>query len=921
MGAIQLLAQSPHGDLFKADCSSCHHTAGWGISLDSFQYKHDSTNFPLVGTHLLVDCKSCHISLIFNKAPNQCASCHMDIHSMSVGNDCAQCHNSNTWLVDNIPEIHEENGFPLIGAHNNLSCVDCHLSETNQRYDRIGNDCINCHLEDYNATANPNHASIGFSQNCVDCHNPFNADWISDQINHDFFPLTLGHDIKDCKQCHLTDNYSAAVPDCITCHQEDFNNAQDPNHLISSFTTECMSCHTTHPDWQPADFSSHDDLYFPVFSGDHEGEWDACQDCHTTAGEYGSFTCVACHSNPQTDEAHNGVSGYVYDDNACLACHPTGSSDLAFDHNSTQFPLTGAHIETVCLDCHQEGFMGISSECINCHANDFVVSLNPSHTENNFSTDCASCHTTDPEWKPATFNLHAEIYPLNGGHALIENDCIQCHQAGYNNTPNTCVGCHLVDYNDTKDPKHTNAGFSDDCIQCHHEGGWSPAEFDHDQSFPIYSGAHLGQWSDCVECHNIPDNFAEFSCIGCHTNPETDNEHLGINGYVYQDNVCLVCHPTGSADDGFDHNQTNFSLTGAHIGTECMACHSEGYQGTSIECIDCHTLDFNRSLNPNHNEVGIPTECNSCHTTDPDWTPASFTIHDDYYPLLGAHTDIANNCIECHTSGDYTKTPNTCAGCHLADYNNTTNPDHATANFPNDCIQCHTEAAWTPATFDHNAIYPLNGAHAAIANDCLQCHANGDYNNTPNTCTGCHLADYNNTTNPDHANASFPNDCIQCHTEAAWTPANFDHNTTYPLNGAHAAIANNCVQCHIGGNYNNTPNTCIGCHQSDYDNTNNPNHSTAQFPTDCIDCHHEGAWTPATFDHDGMYFPIYSGKHREEWNTCNECHINTGNYAIFSCIDCHEHNDQNEVDKDHDEENAYVYESNACLSCHPSGNE
>jgi hypothetical protein len=229
--------------------------------------------------------------------------------------------------------------------------------------------------------------------------------------------------------------------------------------------------------------------------------------------------------------------------------------------------------------------------------------------------------------------------------------------------------------------------------------------------------------------------------------------------------------------------------------------------------------------------------------------------------------------------------------------------------------------AWSPASFDHNAFYPLNGAHANIATNCVECHINGNYNNTPNTCTGCHQTDYNNTTNPDHASANFPNDCIQCHNEGAWTPASFDHNAIYPLNGAHAVIANNCVECHANGDYNNTPNTCIGCHLSDYNNTNNPNHSTAQFPTDCIDCHGEGAWTPATFDHDGMYFPIYSGKHQLEWNTCSECHTNAGDYSTFSCIDCHEHNNKNEVDNDHDEETGYMYESNACLSCHPTGEE
>ena len=43
----------------------------------------------------------------------------------------------------------------------------------------------------------------------------------------------------------------------------------------------------------------------------------------------------------------------------------------------------------------------------------------------------------------------------------------------------------------------------------------------------------------------------------------------------------------------------------------------------------------------------------------PDWNPASFEIHDEYYVLEGAHAIIADQCITCH-NGDYNNTPNTC---------------------------------------------------------------------------------------------------------------------------------------------------------------------------------------------------------------------------------------------------------------------
>jgi len=75
---------------------------------------------------------------------------------------------------------------------------------------------------------------------------------------------------------------------------------------------------------------------------------------------------------------------------------------------------------------------------------------------------------------------------------------------------------------------------------------------------------------------------------------------------------------------------------------------------------------------------------------------------------------------------------------------------------------------------------------------------------------------------------------------------------------------------------------------------------------------------PANFDHDKDFFPIYSGEHQGEWNECSDCHIG-GNLNSFSCIDCHEHNDPNDLADEHDDVNGYQYSSPACLQCHPNG--
>ncbi len=619
LGCLSVFAQTPHGDELKIDCAQCHNSDSWLMNYETIQFNHNITDFKLEGAHDQTNCTECHTSLIFDEAPSQCASCHEDIHSMSVGNDCVRCHTSQTWLVDNIPELHEENGFPLIGAHSTLSCVDCHLSETNLRFDRIGNECINCHKEDYINTQSPNHESSGFGTDCIDCHNPLGIGWETDFVDHDFFPLTLGHDIQDCNQCHFSSDFSDISSECISCHQNDYNESTNPNHQTLNFTIDCVVCHTTDPDWMPARFDDHDAQFFPIYSGEHKGEWDDCIDCHTNPNNYSEFTCTTCHSNPETDENHNGISGYFYEDNACFACHPTGSKGEGFDHNSTNFPLTGGHLGIDCNECHTTGnYSDASPDCVTCHQNDYDNTNNPNHSTVGFSTDCVSCHTTNPGWTPAT--IDHDFFPLTLGHDI--QDCNQCH---------------------------------------------------------------------------ITNNYSD----------------------------------------------------------------------ASPDCISCHNSEYSNTTNPNHNAIGISTDCVVCHTTNPNWMPASFDNHNDYYQL--------------------------------------------------------------------------NGAHANIANDCAACH-NGDYNNTPNTCIGCHQADYNAATNPNHISAQFPDDCMLCHTETAWEPS--------------------------------------------------------------------------TFDHDGQYFPIYSGAHQDEWNNCTDCHTNTSNYSIFTCITCHT---SSETNNDHSEVSGYVYESNACFECHPNG--
>ncbi|MEZ4875729.1 MAG: hypothetical protein R2793_09850 [Flavobacteriaceae bacterium] len=451
-------AQSPHGDGLKIDCAQCHNPSGWTIDAETITFDHGTTNFELEGTHATTDCKLCHTTLVFNEVKSDCISCHLDVHGMTVGNDCMRCHDSNSWLVANIPELHEENGFPLIGTHSNLSCVDCHFSESSLRFDRIGNECISCHLDDYASAQNPNHITNGFSQDCLECHTPFDSDWDSQIFNHDFFPLTLGHDIQDCSRCHDVTNFSNISAECVFCHQEDYAQTSNPNHASTNFTTDCVMCHTTNPGWTPAIF---DHGFFPLTLG-HDIE--NCNACHINGNYNNTPTdCFACHQNDYVATTNPDHEAANFPTN-CVACHTTNPGWMPAVLNHGFFPLTLGHDIEDCTACHiNNNYNNTPTDCFACHQNDYNATTNPDHEAASFPTDCVACHTTNPGWVPATFDHDGMYFPIyDGNHAGEWDSCIDCHTTPNNYAIFDCIVCHTDAHNQSQG----NQG----CFNCHPNG-------------------------------------------------------------------------------------------------------------------------------------------------------------------------------------------------------------------------------------------------------------------------------------------------------------------------------------------------------------------------------------------------------------------------------------------------------------------
>jgi hypothetical protein len=320
---------SPHGALpAELTCTSCHGTEKWSPLRSDLAFDHGDTGFRLEGRHGEVACARCHTSLEFQRVataePGDCASCHLDVHEGTIARACAACHTGDSFAQLDYGVVHPAD-FPLEGAHLQTSCESCHTDDLGGAFRALDTDCASCHMGDYLTAPLVDHQRLGFSTVCSECHSSLDFR----DVAFDHFVMSGGFELVgrhagiECTACHSGAGgalpFAPASPDdCVACHRQDY----DREHGGSGFPTDCLSCHNPF-EWDGASFEHS----FPIFSGAHDGEWDACADCHEVPGDFRSFTCLTCHRQPQMDDKHRDERGYAYESPTCLSCHPTGRGD------------------------------------------------------------------------------------------------------------------------------------------------------------------------------------------------------------------------------------------------------------------------------------------------------------------------------------------------------------------------------------------------------------------------------------------------------------------------------------------------------------------------------------------------------------------------------------------------------------------
>ena len=539
--------------------------------------------------------------------------------------------------------------------------------------------------------------------------------------------------------------------------------------------------------------------------------------------------------------------------------------------------------------------------------------------------DCGACHTAQGWTKlrtPMDFDHDkATRFLLDGRHS--ETRCAGCHLDLRFDAPRIapaeCGSCHLDVHQGRLDGG---------CISCHNATSFQDAaglDRHTRTQFPL-TGAHIRV--SCNQCHAM-DQGGVFSpldseCLSCHR-ADYERGHEDPGGGTF-DTECQRCHQTsGWRGVAFDHAAlaNGFALEGRHQVTPCEGCHLEGgglrFQAAGpTDCSSCHQADYDSE----HRGTGFPTQCVECHTAD-GWERGPFD-HGAVaggYQLIGRHSVAA--CSSCHMPDRalrfHPSDNQDCVACHRTEYDQV----HAAAGYPVRCAGCHTADGWARSPFDHAASangFALLGGHRLTA--CTGCHIPPDFAprftaQGSDDCISCHRTDYDR----EHSGTGFPTTCLDCHNVNDWDHAVFDHLALsgYALVGAHAAAP--CASCHNPADnallfpQPSSNQDCVACHQADYD----AQHGGTGFPTTCLSCHSVNQWAGATFNHDGLYFPIYSGKHNGKWSTCQQCHPSAGNYAAFTCMSsgCHS---QTKTDNDHSGVSGYAYDPVKCLACHPNGN-
>jgi hypothetical protein len=489
--------------------------------------------------------------------------------------------------------------------------------------------------------------------------------------------------VENCGRCHDRDRTQVRVH-CLECHTELQSRIAVGQGLHAKPEYhDCQKCHVEH---QGRDY----DL---IYWKDGEKNFEHSLTGFTLHGKHATLDCRTCHrdqfiqSRDELQKRKKDFSKtYLGLDTTCVSCHRDehrGQFAAAcsqchtqdgwrpapgFNHDKTEFVLTGLHKTKACEKCHAAvrtpddptdsvyiKFAGVHHEtCQTCHRDVH---------ENQLGDRCENCHTTDG-WKSvadAKFDHSKTRFPLEGLHATVA--CAKCHREGESKRGlkfAACRDCH----SDWHNGEFANRPRKGDCEECHSVKGFRPALFtveQHQQTSFVLRDAHLAVI--CSDCHGESGarfksrtgrfTFASTACVDCHP-----DAHAGRVAKYIEESSCRECHSEVAwTSVQFQHEKTGYRLEGKHAKVACGSCHHRADSTAAVgdifapvgrECRVCHTdIHHGQFADSLMADNGVKdTRCERCHTPD-DWHRVNFNHNTQTrFALDGAHAKVP--CGGCH---------------------------------------------------------------------------------------------------------------------------------------------------------------------------------------------------------------------------------------------------------------------------------
>ena len=232
---------------------------------------------------------------------------------------------------------------------------------------------------------------------------------------------------------------------------------------------------------------------------------------------------------------------------------------------------------------------------------------------------------------------------LTRAHADLEgiNNCTQCHTLGNRSADNVlCLDCHtpLATRIDAGTGLHATVS-DQNCADCHKEHfgvefiavRFDTLNFEHEETGFELTGTHTE--ASCRSCHQpdfiVAEDVIDFKgehdaldktflgtsteCIGCHL-PDSPHENQ------FPEVNCDTCHDTEIWEEVpfFDHDDTDFPLTGLHKDVECESCHNTWTSPAGEPYVQYVDRDFATcaSCHEDSHDGAFGADCASCHRTD-----------------------------------------------------------------------------------------------------------------------------------------------------------------------------------------------------------------------------------------------------------------------------------------------------------------